>query len=51
MKLDPPIDYETGLKLARLRFWRQQPTGKAIADKIEADPDVRRALLKALEAA
>lgn len=48
MKLDPPADYETGLLQARLRFWKQQPASKAMADRIEAELE-RRALLKALE--
>lgn len=37
MKLDPPVDYETGLLQARLKFWRAQPSGKAMADRIEAE--------------
>lgn len=36
-QLDPPADYETGLLQARLRFWREQPASKAMADRIEAE--------------
>lgn len=37
MKPEPPADYETGLLQARLRFWREQPSSKAMADRIERE--------------